>query len=127
MSVLARLLSYWRACALSWHPDLFVAGWRLGRVHNRLQRGAVGLCEWGHALACVVGWLVGVAVVVELCVSMVGCYRTGWHVLCRGIQFLFVAGWRLGRVRNRLQRGAVGPGEWGHALACVVGWGRCGC
>ena len=28
---------------------------------------------------------------------------------------------------NRLQRGAVGLGEWGHALACVVGWGRCGC
>jgi hypothetical protein len=51
-----RLLSYWLACALSWHPDLFVAGLRPGRVHNRLQRGAVGLGEWGHALACVVGW-----------------------------------------------------------------------
>ena len=38
-------------------------------------------------------WLVGVAVVVELCVSMVGCYRTGWHVLCRGTQiFLLQAG-----------------------------------
>ena len=34
---------------------------------------------------------------------------------------------RPGRVQNRLQRGAVGLGEWGHALACVVGWGRCGC
>ena len=81
-----RFQSYWLACALSWHPDLFVAGWRPGRVQNRLQRGAVGLGEWGHALACVVGWLVGVAVVVELCVSMVGCYRAGWHVLCRGTQ-----------------------------------------
>ena len=39
--------------------------------------------------------LVGVAVVVELCVSMVGCYRPGWHVLCRGIQiFLQQAGVR---------------------------------
>ena len=27
-------------------------------------------------------------------------------------------------MHNRLQRGAVGPGKWGHALACVVGWGR---
>ena len=71
-------------CFLSWHLDLFVAGWRPGRVQNRLQRGAVGLGECGHALSLV--WLVGVAVVVELCVSMVGCYRTGWHVLCRGIQ-----------------------------------------
>ena len=51
-----RLLSCWLACALSWHPVLFVAGWRLRRVQNRLQRGAVGLVEWGHALACVVGW-----------------------------------------------------------------------
>jgi hypothetical protein len=50
-----RLLSYWQACALSWHPDLFVAGgWRPGRVHNRLQRGAVGLGQGGLALACVV-------------------------------------------------------------------------
>ena len=63
-----RLLSYWLACALSWRPDLFVAGWRPRRVHNRLQRGAVGLGEWSHALA---SWLVGVSVVVELCVSMV--------------------------------------------------------
>ena len=29
---------------------------------------------------------VGDVVVVELCVSMVGCYRTGCHMLCRGIQ-----------------------------------------
>ena len=79
-----RLLSYWLACALSWHQDLFVAGWRPGRLHNRLQRGAVGLGEWGHALS--LARLVGVAVVVELCVSMVGCYRPGWHVLCRGTQ-----------------------------------------
>ena len=43
--------------ASSWHLDMFVAGWRPGRVHNRLQRGAVGLGEWGHALACVVGWV----------------------------------------------------------------------
>ena len=79
-----RLLSYWLACALLWHPALFVAGWRPGRVQNQLQLGAVGLGEWGHALS--LAWLVGVAVVVELCVSMVGCHRTGWHVLCRGIQ-----------------------------------------
>ena len=73
-------------------------------------------------------WLVWVAVVVELFVSMVGCYRTGSHVLCRGMHpDIFVAGWRPGRVHNRLQRGAVGLGEWGHALACVVGLGRCGC
>ena len=52
---------------------------------------------------------------------------TGWHVLCRGTQIVFVAGWRPGRVQNRLQRGAVGLGEWGHALAYVVGWGRYGC
>ena len=77
-----RLLSYWLACALSWHLDLFVAGWRSGRVYNRLQRGAVGLCEWVPALACVVGF--GFAVVVELYVGVVGCYRTGWHVLCLG-------------------------------------------
>ena len=51
------LLSYWLACALSWHPDLFVAGWRPGRVRKWLQRGAVGLGEWRHALACVVGWV----------------------------------------------------------------------
>ena len=75
------MLSVRLACALSWHPDLFVAGWR---QYNRLQRGAVGLGEWGRALS--LAWLVGVAVVVELCVSMVGCYRTGWHVLLRGIQ-----------------------------------------
>ena len=42
-------------CGLVWHPDTFVAGWRPGRVHNRLQLGAVGLSEWGHALACVAG------------------------------------------------------------------------
>ena len=77
-----RLQSYWLACALSWHLDLFEAGWRPGRVHNRLQCGAVGLCEWDRALACVVGF--GFAVVVELYASVVGCYRTGWHVLCRG-------------------------------------------
>ena len=70
---------------MSWHPDLFVVGWRLGRVQTRLQRGAVGLGEWVHALS--LAWLlVGVAVVIELCVSMVGCYRPGWHVLCRGTQ-----------------------------------------
>ena len=34
---------------------------------------------------------------------------------------------RPGRVHHRLQRGAVGVGESGHALACVVGLGRCGC
>ena len=72
-------------------------------------------------------WLVWVAVVVELCVSMVGCYlywlacALSWH------PDIFVASWRPGRVHNRLQRGAVGVGEWGHALACVVGLGRCGC
>jgi hypothetical protein len=42
-------------CALPWNPDLFAAGWHPGRVHNRLQRGAVGLGECGYALVCVVG------------------------------------------------------------------------
>ena len=65
---------------LSWHPDLFVAGWRLGRLSaivqsaNWLQRGAVGLDEWGSC-SRLRGWLVGVAVVVELCASMVGCHE----------------------------------------------------
>ena len=76
-------------------------------------------------------WLVWVAEVVELCVSVVGCYfyllacwlacALSWHL------DIFVAGWRPGRVHNRLQRDAVGLDEWGHALACVVGLGRCGC
>ena len=112
---------------LSWHPDLFVAGWRPGRLHNRLQRGAVGLGEWGQPCSRL-AWLVWVAVVVELCVSMVCCYlywlacALSWH------QDIFVAvAERPGRVHNRLQRGAVGVGEWGHALACVVGLVRCGC
>ena len=50
------MLSNLLACALSWHPDLFVAGWRPVRLHNRLQRGAVGLGKWGHALSCVGVW-----------------------------------------------------------------------
>ena len=72
-------------------------------------------------------WLVWVAVVVELSVSVVGCYpywlacALSWH------QDMFVAGWRPWRVHNRRQHGAVGLGEWGYALACVVGLGRCGC
>ena len=55
-------------------------------------------------------WLVGVAVVVELCVSMVGCYQywlacaLSWH----SDIFVAVAG-RPGRVHNRLQRGTIGP------------------
>ena len=73
------MLSVRLACALSWHPDLFVAGWR---QYNRLQRGAVGLGEWGHALS--LAWLVGVAVVVELCVSVHGSHEhecaLWWHL-----------------------------------------------
>ena len=41
-------------CFVVAHPGLFVAGWR---QYYRLQRGAVCLGEWGHALACVVDWL----------------------------------------------------------------------
>ena len=37
-----------------------------------------------HRIMLWLAWLVWFALVVELCVSMVGCYRTGWHVLCRG-------------------------------------------
>jgi hypothetical protein len=72
-------------------------------------------------------WVAVVVVVVELGVSMVGCYRTSWHVLLSWHPDIFVAGWRPGRVHNRLQHGAVGLGEWDHALAYVVGVGRCDC
>ena len=56
--------------------SFFVAGWHPGQVNNRLQHGAVGLGEWGHALACRLrgwGWLgmVGVAVVVAAMVIAV--------------------------------------------------------
>ena len=31
-----------------------------------------------------------------------------------------------GECTKLLQRGDVGLGEWRHALACAVGWNRCG-
>ena len=54
-------------------------------------------------------WLVGVAVVVELCVIVHGSHEhecaLSWHL------DLFVAGWRPGRVQNRLQRGTICLGQ----------------
>ena len=72
-------------------------------------------------------WLVWVAVVVELCVSMVGCYQYWLACALLWHPDIVVAGWRSAQVQNWLQRGAAGVGEPGHALACVVDMGRCGC
>ena len=43
------------------------------------------VCLLGRATIATGSWLGRVAVVVELYVSVVGCCRTGWHVLFRGI------------------------------------------
>ena len=47
-------------------------------MHKRPQRGAVGLGEWRHALACAVGW----DRCVELYVSVVGWYEHEGAEVC---------------------------------------------
>jgi len=51
-------------------------------IHQKLTSR---VCLLGRATIATGSWLGRVAVVVELYVSVVGCCRSGWHVLFRGI------------------------------------------
>ena len=83
------LPAYRLGCASAWHADDFVVVYGPGRVHQRLQRGAVGV-GW---CCCVLGCICSLQMfkISGRCVSRVVacCYRSGWVVLVLGMQMFF--------------------------------------